>query len=66
MNKIEKQILENQLTIMASMRSEGFLNKEYLNERVNQTRELLNPINKDEECSDGLPKECVNSGRDEK
>jgi len=43
MNEIERQILKNQATIMCAMRSEGFVNESYLNERANETKTLLNP-----------------------
>jgi len=47
MNKVEKQILKNQIQILSSIcaGSNGEL-------RINETQELLNPTNNKEDCCD--------------
>lgn len=69
MNKIEKQILENQLSMsshIAKICDKLELTSWELKNHMFNTECLLKPTEQDEECSDGLPKEFVNSGLAEK
>ena len=49
MNKIERQILENQQAIMSELNMEGYI-------EFNETRELLNPTTQEEDCCE-MPEE---------
>ena len=58
MNEIERQILENQLLIMEKLDCNN-------REEWKNTLKLLFPEQRDEECSDGLPKEFVDSSSED-
>lgn len=67
MNK-EKQILKNQFVMMRVLREicPSIANKTLLTDCMMETRPLFCKNEIEEECSDGLPKEFVNSGVVEK